>query len=111
MVAPSPSVEPVLTGHCGGDGGRCDARRKGAATLQSPSLPSVRSLYQTFDRAHQLRGCGRLAHDHCGAADFMNMRIAGVEQEGDAALLQSLAERCSVAVPETKSSTAADKSG
>ena len=46
MLALSPSVEPAFTGHCGGDGERCDARpdRKGAVTLQSPPLPSLASV-------------------------------------------------------------------
>src|SRR5262249_34844457 len=45
MLLLSSSVEPVLTGHCGRDGERRDARRKGAVALQSPPLPSHRNFH------------------------------------------------------------------
>jgi len=39
MLALSPSVEPAFTGHCGGDGERCDARPEGSGDVAIATAP------------------------------------------------------------------------
>ena len=39
MLAMSSSVEPVLTGHCGGDGERCDAQPEGSGDVAIAAAP------------------------------------------------------------------------
>ena len=38
-LASSPSVEPAFTGHCGGDGERCDARPEGSGDVAIAAAP------------------------------------------------------------------------